>query len=225
MNGLKEKDRACPRTPKAGSGWSSLAGGRVKHAAALPQLLKLPIVPSARGLLARLLKDGDRVLDVGANDRNLERFLIEKGVKAEYKSCDVDTGTAQDFYGLDTVTGEFDAIAAFEVIEHVSPVEAAAIIAAAMRLLRDGGVFVVSTPNVCHPVVFWRDCTHITPFRYDELYGMLTQAGFSGVQIYRTGTFSLKDRLVALLYRPLLRLLRMDFAPGIAAVATKGRRA
>ncbi len=97
--------------------------------------------------------------------------------------------------------------------------------ARARGLLKKGGIFIASTPNVCHPVVFWRDCTHITPFRYDELYGMLTQAGFSGVQIYRTGTFSLKDRLVALLYRPLLRLLRMDFAPGIAAVATKGRRA
>lgn len=216
MNGLREKDRG---------GWSAISGGRAGAGSALPHILKLPIVPSARGLLEGLLKDGDRVLDVGANDRNLERFLVEKGVKMEYKSCDVDTGTAQDFYSLDSVTGEFDAIAALEVIEHASPVEAAGIFAAAFRLCKEGGVFVVSTPNVCHPVVFWRDCTHITPFRYDELYGMLAQAGFNNIRIYRTGTFSLKDRLVALLYRPLLRLLRMDFAPGIAAVATKARGA
>ncbi|MBI5587434.1 MAG: methyltransferase domain-containing protein [Deltaproteobacteria bacterium] len=207
------------------TGWNEIMKGRKEAASRLPHLFKLPIVASGRDLLLQVLKKGSSLLDIGANDRNIERFLKEKGMEAEYRSFDVDRGLEHDYYDLKEIDRTFDAAVLFDVIEHMSVKEAAGCFAEARRLLKKGGVFVVSTPNVCHPVVLWRDCTHITAFRYDELYGLLASAGFEEIRVYRCGSFSLKDRLVAFLFMPLLRLLRIDYAPGIVAVGINGEQA
>jgi len=203
--------------------WGEITKGRARAGKGLAHILKLPIVPGARDLLAGFLKDGDSLLDIGAGDRNLERFLSGRGLNLRYSSCDTDTTFKHDYHDMDSIDSAFDAVAAFEVIEHMDPGSVLVYFKKVVEILERDGVFVVSTPNVCHPVVFWRDCTHITPFRYDELYGLLAEAGFGEIEIYRTGAFSLKQRVTAIYYRPLLRLLRMDFAPGIAAVARRGR--
>lgn len=201
--------------------WDSIMKGRKLASGRLPHILRLPVVGGGRDLLLKLLKKGSSVLDMGANDRNVERFLKEKGVDAEYLSFDVDRSLEHDYYDLKDIDRTFDAVVLFDVIEHMSVKEAATCIAGARGLLKEGGVLVVSTPNVCHPVVFWRDCTHMTAFRYDDLYGVMASAGFEEIEVYRCGNFSLGDRLVAFLLTPVLRLLRMDYTPGIAAVGTK----
>jgi len=207
------------------TGWNKIMSGRRLASGKLPHVLKLPIISAGRDLLPGLLKRGESLLDMGANDRNVERFLKEKGVEAEYLSFDVDRSLIHDYYDLSEIDRIFDAAVLFEVIEHMSVKEAVDCLAGARSLLKAGGVLVVSTPNVCHPVVLWRDCTHMTAFRYDELYGLLSSAGFEDIQVYRCGSFSLRDRLVAAVFRPLLRLLRIDYAPGIVAVGRNGVQA
>ena len=202
--------------------WNGIMKGRKLASERLPHILRLPLVGSGRDLLLKFLKKGSSVLDMGANDRNVGRFLKERGVEVEYLSFDVDRSLEHDYYNLKDIDRTFDAVVLFDVIEHMSVKEAAACLSEARRLLKKGGVLVVSTPNVCHPVVFWRDCTHITAFRYDELYGLMASAGFEDIRIYRCGSFSLRDRLVAFLLSPVLRLLRMDYAPGIVAVGMNG---
>ena len=199
--------------------WENLRKGRELASRRLPHILAIPVIGSAREMLLRLIKKGDRLLDVGANDRNLEGFLAGRGVTVSYSSCDTDHSHHHDYYDLESVSQTFDIVTAFEVIEHMEPAHVAECFARVKRLIKEGGHFIISTPNVCNPVVFWRDCSHVTPFRYDELYGLLHGAGFSDIRIYRCGSRRLRDRLLALYYRPLLRLMRMDFATGIVAVA------
>lgn len=199
--------------------WESVTKGRMRSDVNLPHVLKIPLKRSARELSVKLLQNGFRVLDAGANDRNLGAYFKEKGLSLEYLSYDVDRALKHDFYSLSDITGKFDAIFSMEVIEHMPVAAIVELFTKAREVLKKGGVFVVTTPNVCHPVVFWRDCTHTTPVRYDELNGLLKTAGFTDIAIYRIGDFKLKYRLLAFLLTPVFKLLRIDFAPGIVAIA------
>lgn len=202
--------------------WSEVTRGR-QAAHSLPPILRLPLARDGRELLLGFLRNGVSLLDIGAHDRNLQRFIEAQGFTISYASLDVDRSREHDYYELSSVDRSFDIVVAFDVVEHMTVGEAMECFRRVQRdLLKPGGVFLVGTPNVSHPVVFWRDCTHITPFRYDELYGLLAAAGFSRIEIIRCGRFSLRDRVTALCFRPLLKLLRLDFAPGITAIARKG---
>jgi len=209
----------------AGINWNEIFSGRKKALQELPNILRLPTVRDRSEILRRLVKDGDSLLDMGAHVRGLEGFFSgeKKGVK--YFSFDVDRTLKHDYYSLDEIDRTFDVVTVFEVVEHLAPAMVVEFLKKASSSLNDNGLIVISTPNVCHPVVFWRDFTHITPVRYDELSGLLLSAGFSDVKIYRSGSFRLRDRFFALVFRPLIRLLRMDWFPGIIATARRrGKR-
>jgi len=201
--------------------WSELTRGRQKAVETLPNILNLPIVRDRIVVLKDLVRDGDRLLDIGASDHTLERQLKEAGLNVKYVSLDVDRNFEQDYYTLDEIEGSFDVITSFEVIEHISPAEIMNIFKKAQRHLKKGGPFIISTPNVCHPVLFWRDCTHITPVRYDEVYGFFHALGFVDINIYRGGKTKWKDRFWAFVYRPLLKLLRLDYIRHIIVTGKK----
>jgi len=201
--------------------WSELTKGRQKAVETLPNILKFPIVRDKMELLRNILKDGDRILDIGANDRLLEKQLSEAGLNVKYFSLDVDKNLKHDYYGLNEIKGSFDVITSFEVIEHIRPDEIMDLFKAAQRHLKQDGSFIVSTPNVCHPVNLWTDCSHITAVRHNVLYYLLRSAGFSDIQIYRGGKTKWKDRFWAFVYRPLLKLLRLDYIRHIIVTGRK----
>ena len=85
-------------------------------------ILKIKIVADYREPLLAYLRANMRILDIGANDRSLKRFIEEQvDFPMNYKSMDVDRTHSHDFYDFDSIQGEFDAIACFEVIEHMTP--------------------------------------------------------------------------------------------------------
>ncbi|MBI3058112.1 MAG: hypothetical protein HYY81_02195 [Deltaproteobacteria bacterium] len=85
-------------------------------------ILKLPIIPDFRQPLVEFLRPGMKVLDVGANNRSLKVFLDQRlGFQVAYKSMDIDRSYAHDFYSLEEVQEKFDAVACFEVVEHMTP--------------------------------------------------------------------------------------------------------
>lgn len=185
-------------------------------------VLKLPIIRDYREPLLQFLRPGMELLDIGANDRSLKTYLNGKlNFEVVYKSMDIDRSHVHDFYSLEGIKNQFDAIACFEVVEHLTPKMALDLLQRTYDLLRPGGRIFVSTPNVYHPMSFWSDSTHITPFRFRHLAGWMALAGFKSFWAYRVVQWTWKKRLRYWRYRGLLRLLNIDFAPGVLVVAEK----
>lgn len=199
--------------------WSRVRKGRDAANRELPPLRRLPLEDSGRSLLLKTVSKGDQILDIGANDRNVEALLNARGVKVDYRSFDMDRSLPHDYYDLAQVDRQFSLILIFDVIEHLMPTDVATLLDRVRDLLQPGGRILVSTPNVDHPVRFWRDCTHITPFRYDELSGFLMVSGFIEIEVFRLKKMKAKDWLRYAIAQPVLRLLDIDFAPGIAVRA------
>lgn len=200
--------------------WSKVRAGRDQASRTLGKCLSIPLVKSSADLLLQLIPDNSAVLDMGANDRNVERLFISAKRRIEYRSFDIDDTYVHDYYEISKISGKFDFVVILEVIEHLTPTEVMQLFEQTKTLLNPGGTIVVSTPNVCHPTRLWRDCTHITPFRYDELAGFLYSSDFRDVKVFRIKHMRTKDWLRYYFSLPMLRLLDIDFAPGIVAIAT-----
>lgn len=139
-----------------------------------------------------------------------------------YRSCDVDKNYPHDFHDISLITGEYDIICAFELIEHLGLKEAGELLEKSFQLLATGCKIVLTTPNIYYPPGFLRDVTHITPWCYDELGGMLSLTGFNVTHIYRLYNDSLLKKFVKrILFYSLFRVLGIDFAKQIIVVAEK----
>ena len=172
-----------------------------------------------------LAKEGSQsveLLGVGAGDRGLETKMKGYWGDFEYRSCDIDPTYDHDFKGIGEVEGEFDVICAFELIEHLSLEDAHEMVARMYRHLKPGGRLVLTTPNIFYPPAFMRDATHVTPFCYDELGGLVSLCGFEVQSIYRLYHDSVFKKLVRrFLLHFLFRIIGIDYAKQIILVASK----
>jgi 2-polyprenyl-3-methyl-5-hydroxy-6-metoxy-1,4-benzoquinol methylase len=149
----------------------------------------------------RLLPGGGKLLDVGcstgqflvkARDTGFEVAGIEfsegsAGFAAEYFGLAVQQGSIHD---CTLPTGSLDMLTMFDVIEHVP--DPASDIAKAWSLLKPGGWFVLSTPNIdglfprlsfklAKTLNYWphpEPPYHLYQFSVRTLSAMLTKAGF-----------------------------------------------
>lgn len=188
----------------------------------LPPVHRLPVLRGAKDFISGQIADSTSVLDIGASDRNFRDFLLKKGKKeVSYRSMDIDRSLPHDYYSFDEIHETFDVILCLEVIEHLPAEEGYRLLSRAHDLLRNGGVLYLTTPNVFHPTVFWRDSTHKSGFRYGELAGLLASVGFRELEIYRVGRIRFLNRIRAFLAGPVLRLLQMDYYSRILVKACK----
>lgn len=202
--------------------WSELYAARRAVQERYRKIWHLPIAKRYSPVLYRYGRDGARVLEIGAGDRGLQRRMTEWWPGTQYRSYDIDPNTQQDFHRLEDITGEYDIICMFEVIEHVRPEVAGEILAKCHTVMAPGGLLFVTTPNVYYPPNYLRDATHITPWCYDELGAVVLMAGFELNIIYRL----YHDPLVAkflhrVLFYPLHRMIGIDFAKQIILIAKK----
>ena len=203
--------------------WSPLFRNRDEVHRRYPRIWDLKILRKRFPLILHNIRDGDKLLDIGASHRHLEPRIKANYPGVIYKSLDADRSQAHDFYSLDEVDETFDAVFLFEVIEHLELEEGMEMLAKIRALLKEGGKLILTTPNVFNPSRFWRDATHKVAYCYDELGGILLGRGFRIISMYRT----YNDALHRFLFRvhimaPLHRYLGIDFAKSILIVAQKG---
>lgn len=175
-------------------------------------------------LVLSLLRDAGKIsgqiLDLGAGGGYLSRLLSEERVRhglprgAGLAACDIDPApfNAEGVpftqcnvdEGLPFPDAAFDAVVAIEVLEHTrAPYRVLGEIA---HVLRPGGVFVFSVPNVGHmlsrlsftfsghyhifptpsakPRNAGRLCGHVAPLPYQYWHYGLRSANFAGIQLY-----------------------------------------
>ena len=202
--------------------WSPLFRNRDKVHRRYPRIWDLKILRKRFPLMLKHIRDGDKLLDIGASNRRLEPRIKAHYPGVVYKSLDVDRSQAHDFYSLDEVDETFDVVFLFEVIEHLELEEGMEMLAKIYALLKEGGKLILTTPNVFNPSRFWRDATHRVAYCYDELGGILLGRGFRIVSMYRT----YNDAFHRFFFRvyimaPLHRYLGIDFAKSILIVAQK----
>ena len=202
--------------------WQQLYKHRKAAEKTFGAIWDVPIKKRYHTVLADEGGPGVSLLEVGAGDRALSTTMQKYWGKFEYKSCDIDPSFDHDFSHSREIEGEYDLIAIFEMIEHVSLEDAAELLTDCFEHLTHGGSIVLTTPNTFYPPAYLRDATHITPFCYDELAGVLSLCGFEIKAIYRLHHDAvLKKFLKRVVFYPLYRLLGIDFAHQIAVVATK----
>ncbi len=202
----------------AGLSWSRLNEARRAVRARWKTIWKLPVIGRSMRYAAGQIRPPERVLDVGASDGRFGRRL-GKGVV--YETLDPDPAVQADHRSFEDVPpASFDVVTCFETIEHLTLGEACAMLAGAARALRPGGRLYVSTPNIHHPWAYLRSATHRTPFCYDELGALIEMHGFALDALFRCHRDAALKGVLRWLSYPLYRLLGIDWAKSILAVAS-----
>jgi len=205
-----------------GVSWSKLFGYRDQIHARYPRIWDLKILRKRFPLMVKTIQDGEKVLDIGAANRNLQERLKRHLPKVIYKSMDIDREQFHDFYSLEEVQESFDVVFLFEVIEHLGLEEGVRLIEKIYDLLNEKGRLILTTPNVFNPSRFWRDATHRVAYCYDELGGLLLAQGFQVRAMFRTYSDAFHRYLFRIyVMAPLHRYLGIDFAKSILVIAEK----
>ncbi len=205
-----------------GVSWSKLFEYRDKIHERYPDIWDLKILRKRFPLMVNTIRDGEKILDIGASNRNLEGRLKKHYPGLIYKSMDVDREQIHDFYSLDEIQESFDIVFLFEVIEHLDLGEGVQLLKRVYDFLNEGGRLILTTPNVFNPSRFWRDATHKVAYCYDELGGLLLAQGFQIKAMYRTYSDAFHRYFFRLyVMAPLHRYLGVDFAKSILVIAEK----
>lgn len=202
--------------------WSNIFRNRTGIHKIYPDIWDLKIVRKRLPFILKYIKDGDKILDIGASSRDLEMRIKKYRPQIVYKSMDIDREVVHDYYALDDVKEPFDVVFLFEVIEHLDLEEGLNMFKKIHLILKEGGYLILSTPNTFNPGRFWRDATHRVAYCYDELGGILLGQSFKIKGMYRT----YNDAFHRYLFRvyvmsSLYRYLGIDFAKSILIVAEK----
>jgi 2-polyprenyl-3-methyl-5-hydroxy-6-metoxy-1,4-benzoquinol methylase len=202
--------------------WSTLYRLRKEAARRFGPLYSLPIVKRASGILLDAARSGDRILEVGAGDRRMRAKLERAHGGVHYESLDVDPQGDHDYGSLSEVTGPYDLVFAFEVVEHLPVDDIVPWLSALCQRTRRGGTLLLSTPNTYYPPAYLRDATHRTPLCYDELSALCAASGWQVERVMRVYHEPVHRTLVRrYLFGWLFRLLGLDFAKQIVLLARK----
>jgi SAM-dependent methyltransferase len=203
--------------------WSERIRWRQKVHERYHDLWDLKLVRKGVHYALSYLRDGERVLDIGAFNRHMQEWIRKGYPHSVYKSLDIDPAYPHDYSSFYEIKETFDVVFLFEVIEHLGLDEGREMVRNIYGILNQGGRVILTTPNMHTPGQYWKDVTHLTSYYYEELGALFLSEGFEIVEICRIFRepllkFYLKGHILA----PLFRFLGIDFSGSILMVATKG---
>ena len=201
--------------------WSEYYKYRLEIKRRYKTIWDIGIVKKEYSRLSLHINNASRVLEVGASDRKFLPMIKKTFPGIKYSSMDVDRQTEQDFYSLEEITGKYDFIYLFEVVEHLTLEEDLALFKKSYHVLEDNGIILAGTPNLFHPHRYWVS-THKTPLRYDELGALMMMAGFREIQVFRMYNDSFLRKVMRFTVGlPLHKFLDIDFAKTILVEGKK----
>jgi SAM-dependent methyltransferase len=158
-----------------------------------------------------LLRDHERVVDLGCGRGELIEMLKERGVSAYGVEIDPDFVSLLEEKGIEVVVedavahleglepGDVDGIVASHLVEHLPPTAVVQLVALAAEKLPERGLLILETPNpeslIAGSINFHRDLTHVRPIHPDTLAFLAESAGFSRVEIRRLSPVPDDERL------------------------------
>jgi SAM-dependent methyltransferase len=202
--------------------WSEQLRLREKVHQQYPEIWDLKIVKKRLPIILRYLKDGEKVLEIGASDRGLEVRVKKYYPHAIYKSMDIDPSYPHDYSSFEEIRDTFDMVLLFEVIEHLDWESGREMVARIFDFLKPGGRVILTTPNIYTPGQYWKDVSHRTPYHYEELGGLFLSQRFESVELFRLFNAPLLRYVMKVyLFSPVFRFLKIDFTKSILLVARK----
>ena len=99
--------------------WSKFFEYRDQIHGRYPEIWDMKILRKRFPLMVKNIGDGEKILDIGASNRNLEERLKRHYPNLIYKSMDIDQEQVHDFYSMEEIQETFDVVFLFEVIEHL----------------------------------------------------------------------------------------------------------
>ncbi|HEY9135964.1 MAG TPA: methyltransferase domain-containing protein [Pseudomonadales bacterium] len=200
--------------------WSLMYENRRATQRTFGDIWDLPIQKRHHKVIALHGKPGLSWLEIGAGDRRLKQELETQWPLKSYKSFDIDQRHPHDFFSLHDIEGKYDRICMFEMIEHITIEHAKDVLSKCRESLVPGGKLLITTPNIYYPPGFLRDASHITPWAYDELGGLVRSADFEVIAIYRLYNDAFLRKIAhRYLLAPLHRFMGIDFSKQIMLVA------
>ncbi len=175
------------------------------------------------------VKDCGSLLDIGAGNKVTERKLRKLGFQGRIDTLDR-VGGNHRYSDLDEVEEKYDAILLLEVIEHL-PIATRTEYLDTMigRLLKPGGVILISTPNADHINAFNRECwTHCQAVPMRDLFCFFDAVQFK-TELYlvkilpstRGPLRALKERIRRTVYKVICYFLYTNPEERILVAATR----
>lgn len=172
--------------------------------------------------------DQPEILDVGGGHRKLNNMIESFNISYNYKSVDKSKNVKHDYQDINDIKkSKFDIIFMFELIEHLSFQDGLSYLSKVFDLLKNNGVFIISTPNAHHINQLWKsNVTHIQQYPGSDLCAILRMIGFSDdIKMYRSFIKSrktgLKKYIKFKLHVLITKILGVDYAHGIMVIAKK----
>ena len=182
----------------------------------------LPVVTSSYKECRKLYLGGE-VLDVGAGtQKTLQRAL--KLHDENYFSLDNDPNGVFDYNEIEDIPADkkFKLIVANQFFEHLQIDDCVYTMKALCNFLDSDGRFVITVPNMQHPVRFWGHALHITPWPFEHLYGLVRHCGFMVESIARYNKSSLpRNPFKRFVAKTVCDIFRIDWCDSIIIVARK----
>jgi len=188
----------------------------------LGSIKDLPVVKGSYTECRRLYVGGD-VLDVGAGSRKkLQQALQLPDEK--YFSLDNDPDGIFNYNKTEDIPSDklFKLIVANQFFEHLKIDDCVYVMKALYSCLDFDGQFVITVPNMQHPVRYWGDALHITPWPFDHLCGLVRHCGFMVESIARYNKSSLpRNPFKRFVTKTVCDIFRIDWCDSIIIVARK----
>ncbi|MDR7927476.1 class I SAM-dependent methyltransferase [Acidithiobacillus thiooxidans] len=139
-------------------------------------------------------------LDIGCGAGEFIQFLSANGIRTQGIDSNSKEVARAKGYGLEVNQADalvylqdhhacFSGISMLEVIEHLPPESLVSLLSTIFKSLAPGGVVLLETINIKHPLAFhsfYSDPTHTRPVPSDLLVFLLQWQGFTGVQVIYT---------------------------------------